>query len=160
MTHANQPLVKLSGISKIYYGETLETHAVKDVALEIQRSEFLAICGPSGSGKSTLLSLLGTLETPSKGAYEFSGESILTYSQRELARFRSHKLGFVFQSFNLIETMTATENVVLAVRCAGEKSAKVRRDKAIAILDQVGMSHRLDHFPHQLSGGQQQRVAI
>lgn len=160
MTHDNQPLVRLSGISKIFYGDMVETHAVKDISLEIQQGEFLAICGPSGSGKSTLLSVLGTLETPSKGAYEFSGQSILSYSQRELARFRSHMLGFVFQSFNLIETMTVTENVVLAIRCAGEKSEKVRHEKAIAILDQVGMSHRLNHFPHQLSGGQQQRVAI
>lgn len=160
MKDTNQILVKLHAMSKVYRGESVETHAVKDIDLEISHGEFLAICGPSGSGKSTLLSLLGTLETPSKGRYEFDGKSILRYSQRELSKFRSHQLGFVFQSFNLINTMTVKENVVLAVRCAGEKNAKVRSDKAVAILDRVGMSHRLDHFPHQLSGGQQQRVAI
>lgn len=153
-------LVDIRGLGKVYRTDTVETHAVKDVDLSINRGEFLSICGSSGSGKSTLLSLLGTLEMPTSGDYLFSGKLITKFNTRQITTFRSKKLGFVFQSFNLIESMTVTENVILALRCAGESSAERRKEKAQNILEKVGMGHRAGHFPHQLSGGQQQRVAV
>jgi len=153
----SRPLVHLESINKIYQDGTLRVHALRDVNLEVRRGEFVSIMGPSGSGKSTLLHILGCLDHPTEGRYLFDGEDTKTFSDQQLALTRNKRIGFVFQSFNLLLRETALENVSLPLMYAGEPDAKARSQKA---LERVGLGGRLGHRPGQLSGGEQQRVAI
>jgi putative ABC transport system ATP-binding protein len=151
------PLLQLERIHKIYRDGVLKVHALHDINLEVERGEFITIMGPSGSGKSTLLHILGCLDHPSEGRYLFDGEDTNSYRDRKLALTRNRRIGFVFQSFNLLQRETAVENVTLPLMYAGESDAQARACKA---LTQVGLGERMGHRPGQLSGGEQQRVAI
>ena len=152
-------LIKLEGVTKIFYTEEVETHALSDINMDIETGEFVSIAGPSGSGKTTLLSLLGLLDTPSSGNYVLNDHPVESLSASERARVRNREIGFIFQSFNLIGDLTVYENVELPLTYRG--MAKVeRRERVETALERVGMSHRMKHYPSQLSGGQQQRVAV
>jgi putative ABC transport system ATP-binding protein len=153
------PVITLENLSKIYYTDEVETHALAEVSLEIQRGEYVSIAGPSGCGKSTLLSILGLLDTPTGGRYQLNGQSVEALSLAERARVRNREIGFIFQSFNLIGDLSVYENVELPLTYRGMSPAE-RRQRVIAALDRVEMSHRAKHLPSQLSGGQQQRVAV
>ena len=153
------PLIRLTGLSKVFRTDELETLAVADVHLEIPRGHYVCIAGPSGSGKTTLLSLLGLLDTASAGTYLLDGETVTGLSASARARTRCERIGFVFQSFNLIGDLTVSENVELPLTYRAMRTAE-RRRRVAAALERVGMSHRARHLPSQLSGGQQQRVAI
>lgn len=133
--------------------------ALSDVSVSIEPGEFVAILGSSGSGKSTLLNLFGGLDRPTGGEILFEGKSLAPFTSRQMSRYRLNSVGMIFQNFNLIPTMTARENVTLALAFAGMGQA-ARREKAADLLDRVGLSHRLDHLPSELSGGEQQRVSI
>jgi putative ABC transport system ATP-binding protein len=159
MSLAIDPLIRLSGVSKIFHTEEVETHALSRVDLEIRAGEYVAVCGPSGCGKTTLLSLLGLLDTPSEGSYVLAGEPVSTLSAAQRSRVRARAIGFIFQAFNLIGDLTVYDNVELPLKYRG-MPAEERRSAALAALDRVGMLHRLRHYPGQLSGGQQQRVAV
>jgi putative ABC transport system ATP-binding protein len=152
-------MITLSGINRVYRSEDVETTALCSVDLEVRKGEFVAIMGPSGCGKSTLLNVLGTLDRPSSGSYHFEGEDLTDRKEAALARHRRAHLGFVFQSFNLIDDLTIEENTALGLRYRGIE-AKVSRERVAEAMDRVGISHRARHYPHQLSGGQQQRAAI
>jgi putative ABC transport system ATP-binding protein len=146
-------------VSKIYrMGET-EVQALKDINLEVGRSEFVAVQGPSGSGKTTLLNMIGGLDRPTAGLVQVDGENLVEHSESKLARFRARKVGFVFQFFNLIPTFTVFENVIVPAEILGLKREEMRK-RAEQILEKVNLAERQLHFPHQLSGGEQQRVAI
>lgn len=152
-------MIDLQNISRLYHSADVATAALRNVDLSIGRGEFLAVMGPSGCGKSTLLNILGAIDQPTSGHYFFDGEDLTRLNEARLAEFRARHLGFVFQSFNLVDDLNVFENIELGVlyrRLAGRE----RRAKVEAAMDRVGMSHRARHFPHQLSGGQQQRVAI
>jgi putative ABC transport system ATP-binding protein len=152
-------MLKLEQVVKAYRTTAVETHALNDVSLQIQPGEFVAIMGPSGCGKSTLLNILGMLDTPTSGAYWFFGEEVARYSEKQLTMRRRSGVGFVFQSFNLIDDLNVTENVEVSLLYQG--IGRGNRHKRIeAALERVGLGHRARHLPHQLSGGQQQRVAI
>lgn len=152
-------IIKMTDIKKVYYTEDLETHALSGVNLQVEQGEFLSISGPSGCGKSTLLSIMGLLDTPSSGEYILAGENVSFLSKSQQADTRNHKIGFIFQSFNLISDLTVFENIELPLIYRGV-SKKERKERVEAVLDKVEMGHRNTHFPRQLSGGQQQRVAI
>jgi len=152
-------LIRLEGVTKIYRTPDVETHALDDVSMSIQRGEYVAIGGPSGSGKTTLLSLLGLLDTPSAGKYHFNSRDVSELSRAERARIRSRQIGFIFQAFNLIGDLTVWENVELPLTYRALPSAE-RKARVTDALGKVGMSTRANHFPSQLSGGQQQRVAV
>jgi putative ABC transport system ATP-binding protein len=152
-------MLKLTNIRKTYRTTDIETLALNDVSLEIGAGEFVAIRGPSGCGKSTLLNVLGLLDNPTSGAYEFFGEDVARHSEKILTQLRRDKLGFVFQSFNLIDDLTVAENVEVALIYRRDGGGERKRRVAEA-LERVGIGHRADHRPQQLSGGQQQRVAI
>jgi putative ABC transport system ATP-binding protein len=154
-----QPLVKLEGVTKIFYAEQVETHALSEVSLEIQSGEYLTISGPSGSGKSTLLSILGLLDSPTRGRHLLKGKPVEALDADARARIRNREIGFVFQSFNLIGDLTVFENVELPLTYRGMGRAE-RKSRVQESLERVGMSHRLRHYPAQLSGGEQQRVAV
>jgi putative ABC transport system ATP-binding protein len=153
------PLLKLSGIRKVFHGDELETHALSDVHLEIRQGEYVAIEGPSGSGKTTLLSILGLLELPSAGSYWLKGHATEGLVAGERARIRNREIGFIFQSFNLIGDLTVFENAELPLLYRGLSAAE-RRERVTAALSRVQMTHTMNHLPSQLSGGQQQRVAV
>ena len=160
---AEPPVVELSGLNKVFVTERVETHALADVSLEIQRGEYLLIQGPSGCGKSTLLAVLGLLEQPTSGEYRLHGADTRDLGLTRRARLRNEELGFVFQSFNLIGDLTILENVELPLRYrkgAGRTSGTERASKAMQLLENVGIAHRAEHYPAQLSGGQQQRAAV
>jgi len=159
MTTNGQALIRLDGIKKVFYTDEVETHALSEVHLEIQRGEYVAIAGPSGCGKTTLLSLLGLLDTPTGGEYWLDGKPVAQLSPTERARIRNREIGFIFQAFNLIGDLTVYENVELPLTYRGMPAAE-RRTRVMAALEKVGMSHRVKHYPSQLSGGQQQRVAV
>ncbi len=150
-------MIRLEHLHKIYQDGSLSVHALRDVNLHVPRGEFVTIMGPSGSGKSTLLHILGCLDHPTEGQYLFDGRDVRNFNDRELALTRNKRIGFVFQSFNLLVRETALENVTLPLLYAGEKNVMSRGREA---LDAVGLSHRAHHRPGQLSGGEQQRVAI
>ena len=159
MNSSTQPLIRLDGIRKVFYTDEVETHALSDVRLEIQRGEYVAISGPSGCGKTTLLSLLGLLDTPTAGEYWLNEKPVAQLSPAERARIRNREIGFIFQAFNLIGDLSVYENVELPLTYRGIAPAE-RRERVMSALERVGMSHRVRHFPAQLSGGQQQRVAV
>jgi putative ABC transport system ATP-binding protein len=159
MTSAGPALIRLEGIKKVFYTDEVETHALSEVHLEIRRGEYVAISGPSGCGKTTLLSLLGLLDTPTGGEYWLDGKPVAQLSPADRARIRNREIGFIFQAFNLIGDLTVYENVELPLTYRGMQPAD-RKQKVMAALEKVGMSHRVRHYPAQLSGGQQQRVAV
>jgi putative ABC transport system ATP-binding protein len=152
-------VIGLEGVFKIYKMGDTAVHALDDVTLTIDEGEFVAIVGPSGSGKSTLMNILGCLDTPTKGKYEFEGKDVSKLNDNELAAIRNLRIGFVFQNFNLLPKLTALENVELPLMYAGKNTA-YRRNRAKEVLNAVGLGERLHHKPKELSGGQQQRVAI
>ena len=158
MTENNDPLIKLEGLRKVFYTDEMETHALADVYLEINRGEFVEVMGPSGCGKSSLLAIIGLLDTPSAGEYWLDGRAMSQVGASERARLRNIHIGFIFQAFNLISDLTVFENVELPLSYRG-LSQTDRRRRSLEALERVGMSHRIDHYPGQLSGGQQQRVA-
>src|SRR3954464_7644360 len=153
------PLIKLDGVTKVFFTDEVETHALSGVHLEIGKGEYVSISGPSGCGKSTLLSILGLLDSPSDGGHILEGEPVANLSLSERARIRNRKIGFIFQSFNLIGDLTVYENVELPLTYRG-MGAPERKRRVHEALERVGMSHRSRHLPSQLSGGQQQRVAV
>lgn len=152
-------MIKLTGINKIYRTNEIETVALENVNLEVNKGEFLSIMGPSGCGKSTLLNIMGLLDAPTGGTIEIAGTKVDGMKDKELAAFRNRKLGFVFQSFHLINSLNVLDNVELPLLYR-KVSAKERRRLAEEVLQKVGLSHRMRHMPTQLSGGQCQRVAI
>ncbi|MCS0629331.1 ABC transporter ATP-binding protein [Telluria mixta] len=152
-------MLRLSGVSKIHTAGEVRTTALDRIDLEIAAGEYVAITGPSGCGKSTLLSLLGLLDVPTSGEYWFEGRNVAGWSEAKLNALRRGKIGFIFQSFNLIEELTVFENVELALEYTGMPAAE-RRRRVRDMLERLGVAHRAGHRPSQLSGGQQQRVAI
>lgn len=152
-------MIKLMNISKIFRTDEIETVALENVNIEVPQGEFLSIMGPSGCGKSTLLNIMGLLDTPTSGTIELAGTQVEGLKDKELAAFRNRNLGFVFQSFHLINSLNVLDNVELPLLYRNV-SAKERRERAEEVLRKVGMSHRMRHMPTQLSGGQCQRVAI
>ncbi len=153
------PVIELDNISKVFYTDEVETHALDTITLEIDRGEYVSIAGPSGCGKSTMLSLLGLLDTPTSGKYRLNGQPVEELGVADRARVRNREIGFIFQSFNLIGDLTVYENVELPLTYRGMPASE-RKDRTIAALERVGMAHRAKHLPSQLSGGQQQRVAV
>jgi putative ABC transport system ATP-binding protein len=152
-------LIHLQGITKVFYTDEVETHALSDVHLEIRKGEYVAISGPSGGGKTTLLSILGLLDSPTGGEYTLDGQPVANLSAADRALVRNRQIGFIFQAFNLIGDLTVYENVELPLTYRGLSSDE-RKDRVMKALEKVGMSHRVRHYPAQLSGGQQQRVAV
>ncbi len=152
-------MIQLQGIEKVYRTSTVETLALNNVNLTIQKGEFLSIMGPSGCGKSTLLNIMGLLDAPSRGEVKIGNESTVNLSDKQMAHFRNKKLGFIFQSYHLINDLKVLDNVELPLLYRSS-SAKERTQLAKAALAKVGLSNRMKHFPTQLSGGQKQRVAI
>jgi putative ABC transport system ATP-binding protein len=152
-------MLKLSKVSKVYRTAEVETLALNDISMEVRDGEFVAVMGPSGCGKSTLLNTLGLLDTPTSGSFEFFGEEVARRSERELTELRRDRIGFVFQSFNLIDDLSVAENVEVALLYRSVAAAERKRRVAEA-LERVGIAHRARHRPQQLSGGQQQRVAV
>ncbi len=152
-------IINIEHIAKIYQVGSEEVHALRDVSLKIDKNEYVAIMGPSGSGKSTLMNVLGCLDTPTKGLYDFSGTNVSQMNDNELAAIRNREIGFVFQTFNLLARSDALHNVELPLIYAGVSSSE-RKDRARLALEQVGLSDRMHHKPNELSGGQRQRVAI
>ena len=159
MNAANDTLIHLEGLTKVFYTDEVETHALSGIHLDIQKGEYVAISGPSGCGKSTLLSILGLLDSPTGGTYLLNTRPVQNLDLSERARIRNREIGFIFQSFNLIGDLTVYENVELPLTYRGMKAAE-RKDRVNKALERVGMAHRAKHLPSQLSGGQQQRVAV
>jgi putative ABC transport system ATP-binding protein len=155
----NGPLIHLESITKVFFTDEVETHALSGIHLEIKGGEYVSIAGPSGCGKSTLLSILGLLDTPTEGTYVLNGRQVANLDHAERSRIRNREIGFIFQSFNLIGDLTVFENVELPLTYRGLTAAE-RKQRATEALERVGMSHRMKHYPSQLSGGQQQRVAV
>ncbi len=159
MNDAAAPLIRLEGVTKVFYTDEVETHALANVDLEIAKGEYVSIAGPSGCGKSTLLSILGLLDTPTEGTYNLDAKPVAKLNLAERARIRNREIGFIFQSFNLIGDLSVFENVELPLTYRGMRSAE-RKTRVTEALERVGMAHRARHLPSQLSGGQQQRVAV
>jgi putative ABC transport system ATP-binding protein len=153
------PIISMESVSKVFAAEKIETHALSNIGFEIQRGEYVAIAGPSGCGKSTLLSILGLLDSPTRGSYALNGRPVANLTGTERSRIRNREIGFVFQSFNLIGDLDVFENVELPLTYRNMGSIE-RRERVEHALERVGMAHRRGHFPAQLSGGQQQRVAV
>jgi putative ABC transport system ATP-binding protein len=152
-------LIRLEGVTKVFFTDEVETHALSGIQLEIKAGEFVSIAGPSGCGKSTLLSILGLLDSPSDGGYWLDSKPVEKLRLADRARIRNREIGFIFQSFNLIGDLTVFENVELPLTYRGMRSAE-RKARVGEALEKVGMAHRARHLPSQLSGGQQQRVAV
>jgi len=159
MNTSAQSLIHLDGVTKVFFTDEVETHALAGIHLEIRSGEYIAIAGPSGCGKSTLLSILGLLDSPTEGRYILNGKEVADLPLSERARVRNREIGFIFQSFNLIGDLNVYENVELPLTYRGMKSTE-RKERVMAALEKVGMAHRAKHLPSQLSGGQQQRVAV
>ena len=155
-----QALIEIEGLTKVFYTDEIETHALSGVHMKIDKGEYVAISGPSGCGKSTLLSIIGLLDTPTGGSYVLNSHSVenLNFSQR--SRIRNQEIGFIFQSFNLIGDLTVYENVELPLTYRSGMSSTERKRRVQESLERVSMAHRIRHYPSQLSGGQQQRVAV
>ena len=156
----DQAMISLAGVTKVFYTDDLETHALDGIHLDVAKGEFLSISGPSGCGKSTLLALLGLLDTPTEGKYLLDSQDVTGLTPAARARTRNERIGFIFQAFNLIGDLTVLQNVELPLTYRASMPADERRKAAVAALERVGMSHRVNHHPSQLSGGQQQRVAV
>ena len=152
-------MIKITDLEKVYRTEDIETVALNKLSLEVKEGEFVAIMGPSGCGKSTLLNILGLLDDPDAGSFLFNGTEIAKYNERKRAELRKRNIGFVFQSFNLIDELTVFENVELPLIYLNVKTTE-RKAKVEAVLEKMQIMHRRNHFPQQLSGGQQQRVAV
>lgn len=152
-------MLKLQDLTKAYRTDEVETVALNNVNIEIEAGEFVAIMGPSGCGKSTLLNIVGMLDTPTSGHYFFNGEDVAGYSEAQLGVIRKQHIGFIFQSFNLIDELSVAENIELAL-LYHDIPASERKERVAAVMDKVGIAHRAKHMPSQLSGGQQQRVAV
>ena len=155
----NKNIITTKGLKKFYYTDEIETTALNNVNLAIAEGEFVAIMGPSGCGKSTLLNIIGLLDNPSEGEFFFYDEEVSKYSERQRAELRKRNIGFVFQSFNLIDELTVYENVELPLIYLKYPAAE-RKQRVEEVLEHMQIMHRKDHFPQQLSGGQQQRVAV
>ncbi len=152
-------MISLQNVEKVYRTSSIETLALNNINLDVKKGEFVSIMGPSGCGKSTLLNIMGLLDEPSNGTIELDGKRVNSYRDKELAHLRNQKLGFIFQSFHLINDLSVLDNVEIPLLYR-TGSAKQRRDLAVEALEKVGLSNRMKHFPKQLSGGQKQRVAI
>ncbi len=152
-------MIKTEKLNKIFRSEEVETTALNEIDLEINEGEFVSIMGPSGCGKSTLMNVLGLLDNASSGKYHFLGEEVSGYNERQRADFRKANIGFVFQSFNLIDELSVYENVELPLLYLGMPASE-RKERVHAMLEKMGVGHRAKHYPQQLSGGQQQRVAV
>ncbi|MEZ4986717.1 MAG: ABC transporter ATP-binding protein [Saprospiraceae bacterium] len=152
-------MLALSQVSKVYRTDTIETTALNTISLTIQEGEFVSIMGPSGCGKSTLLHIMGLIDEPTSGQVSIAGQVITSYNSKEMARFRNRHVGFIFQSFHLINDLSVIDNVELPLLYR-HISARERKERAAQALEQVGLKNRMNHFPSQLSGGQKQRVAI
>ncbi|WP_248884196.1 ABC transporter ATP-binding protein [Acidithiobacillus acidisediminis] len=159
-TQDTGPLLELCKVSKVYYSDTVQTHALVELNLQVNRGDYVALMGPSGSGKSTLMAILGLLDTPTEGDYRMDGQTSLGLNEDQRASMRNQYIGFVFQSFNLIGDLTVAENVALPLRYRGGISKQEQHERVMTLLARVGMEHRAQHFPAQLSGGQAQRVAV
>lgn len=152
-------MIRLNNIDKIFRTEAIETKALGNISLEIKQGEFVAIMGPSGCGKSTLLNILGMLDNPDQGDYFFNGDNIARHSESKLSELRKHNIGFIFQSFNLIDELSVFDNIELALLYHKIPAAE-RRARVQAVIEKMEIAHRAQHMPNQLSGGQQQRVAV
>lgn len=152
-------MIKITNLEKIYRTEDVETIALNKLSMEVKEGEFVAVMGPSGCGKSTLLNILGLLDDPDSGSFVFNGIEVAHFNERKRAEMRKHIIGFVFQSFNLIDELTVYENVELPLIYTGVKASE-RKVMVEKVLDKMQIMHRRNHFPQQLSGGQQQRVAV
>ena len=152
-------MIEMHGLTKAYRTSDIETTALDNINLEINAGEFIAIMGPSGCGKSTLLNIMGMLDSPDSGSYSFLGEDVAGFGENKLADIRKHNIGFIFQSFNLVDELTVAENVMLPLLYQ-KVPAKERYERVQTVLERVGIAHRAGHRPQQLSGGQQQRVAV
>ena len=159
MNAASETMIHLEGLTKVFYTDEVETHALSGIHLDILKGEYVAISGPSGCGKSTLLSILGLLDSPTGGTYLLNTRQVQSLDLSERARIRNREIGFIFQSFNLIGDLTVYENVELPLTYRGMGSGE-RKERSLQALERVGMAHRAKHLPSQLSGGQQQRVAV
>ena len=159
MNAATETMIHLEGLTKVFYTDEVETHALSGIHLDILKGEYVAISGPSGCGKSTLLSILGLLDSPTAGTYLLNTRQVQDLNLSERARIRNREIGFIFQSFNLIGDLTVYENVELPLTYRGMKSTE-RKERVGKALERVGMAHRSKHLPSQLSGGLQQRVAV
>jgi putative ABC transport system ATP-binding protein len=159
MENNGNSLIRLEGVTKVFFTEEVETHALSGIHLHINKGDYISIAGPSGCGKSTLLSIMGLLDTPTDGKYTLNGASVEDLNLGERSRIRNREVGFIFQSFNLIGDLNVFENVELPLTYRGMPSSE-RKERVQKALERVGMSHRVKHYPSQLSGGQQQRVAV
>lgn len=160
MSDASENLIHMENITKVFYTDEVETHALSGVHFNIRKGEYVSISGPSGCGKSTLLSILGLLDTPTDGSYVLNKVPVEDIGPSERARIRNREIGFIFQAFNLIGDLSVFENVELPLTYRDGLSKAERRERVQEALERVGMAHRLKHYPAQLSGGQQQRVAV
>lgn len=152
-------MIEMHDLTKVYRTSDIETSALSHINLEIKAGEFIAVMGPSGCGKSTLLNVMGMLDSPDSGRYAFLGQDVAGFSETKLADIRKHNIGFIFQSFNLIDELTVAENVTLPLLYQAV-TATEQRERVQEVLERIGIAHRADHRPQQLSGGQQQRVAV
>lgn len=152
-------MIQINNLEKFYKTEEVQTIALNKLSFEVKEGEFIAIMGPSGCGKSTLLNILGLLDAPDAGSFKFNGEEVANYKERKRSEIRKHNVGFVFQSFNLIDELTVFENVELPLIYTGVKTSE-RKKRVEELLEKMQIMHRRNHFPQQLSGGQQQRVAV
>jgi putative ABC transport system ATP-binding protein len=155
-----QPLIQIEELTKVFYTDEIETHALSGIHLTIAKGEYVAMSGPSGCGKSTLLSIIGLLDTPTGGKYELNGHAVESLNFAQRSRIRNQEIGFIFQSFNLIGDLTVYENVELPLTYRSGMTQAERKRRVQESLERVAMAHRIKHYPSQLSGGQQQRVAV
>ncbi len=160
MADAGTPLIQIRDLTKVFFTDEVETHALSGVHLAVSKGEYVAMSGPSGCGKSTLLSIIGLLDTPTSGTYMLNGKPVENLDFADRSRIRNQEIGFIFQSFNLIGDLTVYENVELPLTYRQKMSAGDRKARVMESLERVGMVHRVRHYPSQLSGGQQQRVAV
>ena len=154
-----ETLLNLEGLTKVFRSDNVETTALNNINIEIKRGEFVAVMGPSGCGKSTLLNIIGMLDSPTSGSFWFNGEEVAGYGESKLSVIRKQNIGFIFQSFNLIDELTVRENIELAL-LYHKVSAAERKERAYKVMERMEIAHRANHMPAQLSGGQQQRVAV
>jgi putative ABC transport system ATP-binding protein len=155
----SETLFSLEGLTKVFRSDNVETTALNNINIEIKCGEFVAVMGPSGCGKSTLLNIIGMLDNPTSGSFWFNGEDVAGYGENRLSAIRKHNIGFIFQSFNLIDELTVRENIELAL-LYHKVSAADRKKRAYEVMERMEIAHRANHMPAQLSGGQQQRVAV